>query len=159
MRVESGVNLADILGPVLRRTITTLLLVSITWHTLLGAMPAVAAVCLGGGHAHAIDDDPAAAQDCEIDCQHSPGGPVPTPAQVLADNCGCIDIEITSIELLTALRKDLNQGPATLLTQVIGWALESSIATAPRRGPPPAVHPNAGCTQQQRTVRTTRLLL
>ena len=142
-----------------KRSIATLLLVSIAWHSLLGAMPAVASVCLGGGHVHAVDDDATTAGDCEVACGHELGIPQPASGLSPADHCGCTDIEFESIDLLSANRHDLDWSDSLDLAPVYVWASDPTNRTITRRGPPQPGIDQSGCTQQRRIVRTTRLLL
>ena len=145
--------------PVKNRNLATLLLISIAWHSLLGSMPAVASVCLGGGHVHTIDDDVIIESDCELACQHDPGLLVPLSIESQAENCGCTDIEFTSIDLLTTIRHDLDLSVALAHAPVCCW-FTSSLGQEPSwRGPPVATDSNPGLSQQLRVVQITKLLL
>jgi len=140
-----------------KRSIAILLLVSIALQTLLGSAPAVASVCFGGGHAHAVDDDASASEACEIDCSHELG--LPVPADIPVDHCGCTDVEFASIDLHLASRHDLDWSGELIPAPDFGWCAASTGMTTAQRGPPNAAPDGDSCTARTAIVRTTRLLL
>jgi hypothetical protein len=141
------------------RSFAILLLISIAWHSLLGPLPAVASVCLGGGHVHEVDDEAAVDSGCEIACQHDLGFPVPLPVEKQADNCGCTDIEIAAIDLLTAVRHGADWPAALAPAPVCEWLTPPLGFDSSLRGPPFAIESNPGMRQQLGVVQNTRLLL
>ena len=98
---------------------TSLLLMLLALHAVLGGRGGVSAICLGGGHQHEAE---VVAQPCELACGHDALWPVPVPTDDHDSECDCLDVEWASADVACSPR-DTVEGtlpPSDLLCCVPG---------------------------------------
>jgi len=149
----------------MKHLITSLVLVCVLVQTVFGGLQDSVVICLGGGHDHEVLERTAPpATLCCNGCSHNDQWPAVEDEHA---GCGCTDIELALIELLSIPRTIDNDGasattaPAPLPTA----SAQGLLTTHPDRGPPPnqLVHAwpsehTAGALRLA-IVRSTRLLL
>lgn len=71
-------------------------------HAVYGVVGGVAILCLGGGHKHA----PTEVEHCESACGHDAAWLQPVPGEDHEERCGCTDVELSIVDLLSLPRSD-----------------------------------------------------
>jgi hypothetical protein len=136
---------------------TILILTSITLQGVFGGLQHSVSICLGGGHEHNTAE---VVEHCEFECEHHSKWPTPIGNDKDIENCGCTDVVLGLITLVTT-PKDANEGIFTILS--VENTLARTLDTLPQptlRGPPQLSNLDIPAKQQQLVVvRTTRLLL
>ena len=112
--------------------VTILLTAVVAFHALLGGASGIAVVCLGGGHQHA----PAESDHCESSCSHDASWPLPVPGNDHKHECGCTDVELTIVELLTLPRSDGGSDSPPAIVPSPSWGIILAETGLGSRGPP-----------------------
>lgn len=146
--------------------ITSLVLACVLVQTVFGGLRDTVVICLGGGHDHAAAQcTPAPAACCE-GCSHNDQWPAAAVDEEHKD-CGCTDIELALIELLSTPRT-IDNDDATPAAPSAGLPYTNTLAhliAHPDRAPPPSQFDHARDTEHTAgtlrlaIVRSTRLLL
>jgi hypothetical protein len=138
------------------RPLAILLTAVVAFHALLGGANRVAVLCLGGGHQHA----PAEAEQCESQCSHDRSWPLPVPRDGHEHDCGCTDVELTIVELLTLPRGDDAGKALPAIVPAPAWGIVVADAGLGRRGPPaPPPWFNPGGVHRLAIVASVRLTI
>lgn len=104
----------------------------ILFHAFAGGAGGVAVLCFGGGHQHA----PTESDHCESSCGHDTSWPLPVPAGEHEHDCGCLDVEISTAELLTLPRSDGGGDVQPAAVSSPSWGVILAETGLGRRGPP-----------------------
>lgn len=135
------------------RPAAILLSLIIALQALVGVHPGGVVLCLGGGHQHTPDTQ---CQQNDDACGHEAAEVQPIAAA--HDNCGCVDIELTSEELLATLRGG-NESVPEALPCVDVWVVNAVESGLTWRGPPvPLLSEHAGAYQRA-IVASVRLII
>jgi len=113
------------------RVLAFLLTAVLAVHAIYGVAGGVAVLCLGGGHHHASGE----VEHCESACSHGASWLQPVPAEEPEQGCGCTDVELSLIELVTQPRgADGDDLPKELLSAPIanGFVAEPELVTVCR---------------------------
>lgn len=141
--------------------ITILVLACVLLQALFGGLHSSVVICLGGGHDHQVQE---VVETCCSGCSHENQWPTPGNDEGHGDDCGCTDIELTLITLVS-VRRCVDQLPALpppapdALTPV-ATQFKSVIWSSP---PPSTCGPGDGFEQHATSdlaiVRLTRRLV
>lgn len=124
-------------GCVPSRFLAFLLTAVLAVHALYGVAGDVLVLCLGGGHHHA----PTESEHCENVCQHDGSLLGPIPANSQEDGCGCTDIELSLVDLVSRTSGEgaveIPKGvPQASIPQARGTISGPSIARRSIHSPP-----------------------
>jgi hypothetical protein len=92
---------SDILHMMIARVTPILILAAIALQGVFGSLQGSVLICLGGGHEH---EQVEVVEHCDLECSHHSGLPAPTSSDEHLDDCGCTDIELGLIALLSTPR-------------------------------------------------------
>lgn len=131
-----------------------LIVLALSLQAMLGGLGGIAPLCLGGGHEHGPAE--VETESCEAACEHG----VAARADDGHDHhCGCTDVRIALVDLLTTAREDAGslRAPATggwtaLMPAAPGWPVATVVCGT--RQPD-----DRGGGGGLRAVRCARLLL
>lgn len=140
-----------------QRSLAILLTMLVGIQALLGGLNGAAVMCFGGGHEHELAE---AASGCELACEHAEGWPGPVPGGDHGDDCGCVDIEIGLVELLSLPRSDSESTHVVFVQPTPAWVVIELGHGVSWTGPPmPPAWFDPGGTQRLTIISSTRLIL
>lgn len=114
------------------RPLAILLTAIIAMHALAGGAGSMAVLCLGGGHQHTTDES----DHYESACPHGSAWPLDVATDEHAHECGCTDIELNAVELITLPRGENGYGVTPAVVPALAWGIVLADSGLASRGPP-----------------------
>ncbi len=124
----------------------------------MGGLRGSVALCLGGGHEHAPEE---VVTECTLVCSHESEWPAPAPIPPGEHDggCGCIDIDLASVDFLTTLQPAF-EGATVLALSAAAPNIGEALSAGPSwRGPPPECDRDHRGAHRLALVRSTRLII